>query len=138
MLDGKSNYLGGINMAENNHKSRKLKNRSGLNRMQRFIKRVLYFKPTTFIGTVVLTAVLTSWVQNLMSKPKAHHKPRQKEAVVQQEELSGTNYVAVCSGCQDTAEVKTQSGNPVTVYCLACQKNFDIVNVVEQDNQISR
>ena len=71
--------------------------------LRRFLKRILYFKPTTFIGTVVLTAIITAIVQKGMERPKNkfHHKP--KNPIVQRQ--SGTNYGAPCSNCGSPVKV---------------------------------
>ena len=45
------------------------------NRFLRFLKKMVYYKPTTFIGTNLMVAGLTVFVQNAFSKPHIHHKP---------------------------------------------------------------
>ena len=87
------------------------------NRFLRFCKRVLYFKPTTFIGTVIATAVITAMIQNLMSKPKTTHRPHLPEAVVQRIENTTTGYMASCYTCGTVV----RSNAPIQAVCPRCK-----------------
>ena len=117
-------------MAKHKQNSKEAKVRAfRRNHLCRFLKRVIYFKPTTFIGTVVLTAIITALVQKGMTKPKEHHR-RPQNSVVQVQ--SGTNYVAQCSGCGRRVNVKTTSDKP-EIECLACQKQCDIIMALSDE-----
>ena len=57
------------------------KTKRNRNPLMRFIKRIVYYKPTTFIGTNLMVAFLTLLVQNTLSKPEAtHHYPPPQRA----------------------------------------------------------
>ena len=141
-----------------NLKKRKKKSRNGF---VRFLQKLVYYKPTTFIGVTIMTAVLTALVQNAMLKPATLHKPRPKENVTERQpnifndntlftatdvnafikplitaliQNDETNRVAICENCGDVLQFKTTSGKPVQATCLTCQKPFvDITSVAEQN-----
>lgn len=138
-------------------KKPKKKSRNGF---VRFLQKLVYYKPTTFIGVTIMTAVLTALVQNAMLKPTTLHKPRHKENVTERQpnifngntlftvndvnafikplvtalmQNNDTNRVAICENCGDVVQFKTSSGKAIQATCLTCQKPFvDITTLAEQ------
>ena len=150
-----------IKPAKDEQKSVKRNIKRG-NRFWRFFKKMIYYKPTTFIGTNLMVAALTVCVQNILNKPHTHPKPK-KEPIVHQtnethrgvssdkiilttDSLNGlmtplitaltqnNTTVKFCEGCGDVIRYCTNSGKDANVTCLTCQKPFQefTTNSVQQ------
>jgi len=128
----------------------------------RFIKKVVSYKPTTFIGTNIMVALTTVFVQNAINKPLNIHKENQKNKIehrIPTERLTfptvgfwGTNRVnnfatplinalatvnvsnkiAYCENCGSVIQYPKETAD---ITCLKCQKVFKEIPILWDQNQ---
>ena len=128
----------------------------------RFVKKIVSYKPTTFIGTNIMVAVMTVLVQNAINRPIDMHKEKHQQRTehrVSKERLNfpmggfwGTNRVnnfmtplinvlatvninnkiAYCENCGALIQYPPKTAE---VTCLKCQKVFKEIPLSLGQNQ---